>query len=116
MDLHAALDKCSFGALKGITAQALSLHRTNDGERVVARVGQPIVVTLQTVGGGQYGEAKVSSSSVRCETSSFPTMQNPGGPTQIYRFTAAEEGGAKIEIPHTRANPTFTLNIQVIAP
>jgi hypothetical protein len=43
-------------------------------------------------------------------------MHNPGGPTQIYRFTAAEEGGAKIAIPHTGANPTFTLTIQVIAP
>jgi hypothetical protein len=40
-------------------------------------------------------------------------MHNPGGPTQIYRFTAAEEGGAKIAIG---ANPTFTLTIQVIAP
>ena len=78
MDLQAALDKCSFGALKGITAQALSLNRTN-------------------VGNGS-------------------TMQNPGGPTQIYRFTAAVERRATIEIPHTGANPTFTLNIQVIAP
>ena len=43
-------------------------------------------------------------------------MQNPGGPTQIYRFTTAEEGAAKIEIPHTGANPTFKLTIQVIAP
>jgi hypothetical protein len=48
--------------------------------------------------------------------SSFPPMQNPGGPTQIYRFTTAEEGAAKIEIPHTGANPTFKLTIQVIAP
>jgi hypothetical protein len=43
-------------------------------------------------------------------------MHNPEGPTQIYRFTAADEGGAKIAIPHTGANPTFTLTIQVIAP
>jgi hypothetical protein len=66
--------------------------------------------------GSVYSEPKVSSSSVRFETSSFPPMQNPGGPTQIYRFTTAEEGAAKIEIPHTGANPTFKLTIQVIAP
>ena len=116
MDAKSALDQCSFGALKGTTPEVLFLNRTNDGERVMARVAQTIVVTLQTIGGGQYGEPKVSSSSVRFESSSFPAMQNPGGPTQIYRFIAAEEGEAKLEIPHSGSNPPFKLTIQVTAP
>ena len=93
MDVKSALDKCSFGALKGTTPEVLPLDRTNDGQRVTARLAQAIVVTLQTIGGGQYGEPKVSSSSVRFESNSFPAMQNAGGATQIYRFIAAEEGG-----------------------
>lgn len=82
------------------------------------RLGLPqaIVVTLQTIGGGQYDEPKVSSSSVRFESNSFPAMQNPGGATQIYRFIAAEEGEAKLEIPHNGSNPPFKLTIQVAAP
>ena len=88
-----------------------AVPQSNDGERVAARVGQPIVGKPSAV--ASYGEPKVSSASVRFDTSSFPPMHKPGGPTQIYRFTAAEEGGAKIAIG---ANPTFTLTIQVIAP
>ena len=113
MDVRSALDKCSFRTMQGTMRKALSLNRTNDGERVSAEVGQPIVVTLQTIGGGQYGEPNVSSLSVRFESSLFPAMQNPGGPTQVYRFIAAEEGEAKVEIPHSGSNPTFKLTIQV---
>src|SRR5262249_36879897 len=47
-DMTAALDKCSFGVPAGATLQALSLNLTNDGQRVSAKVGQPIVGTLQT--------------------------------------------------------------------
>jgi hypothetical protein len=115
IDMRSALDKCSFSVLKATTAQVLSLNRTNTGERVTAEVGQLIIVTLQTIGGGQYGKPKVSSSSVRFESSSFPATQNPGGPTQVYRFTATEEGEAKLEIPHSGSNPTFKLTIQVAA-
>lgn len=44
----------------------------------------------------------------------FPPKQNPGGPTQSYRFTADAEGEAQIRIPHTGSNPNVTFTIQVI--
>jgi hypothetical protein len=42
-----------------------------------------------------------------------PRCQNPGGPTQIFRFRAAAEGAALVQIPHTASNPAFTVTIQV---
>ncbi len=42
----------------GIKQQELSLNRTNDRQHVSARVGQPMVVTLQTIGGGHYDTRK----------------------------------------------------------
>jgi hypothetical protein len=97
------------------TPKELSLNRMNDGQRVTAKVGQPIVVTLQTIGGGQYGTPQISSRAVRFEGSAFapPKDQNPGGPKQVFRFTAATQGEAQIRIPHTDSNPTVTFTIQV---
>ena len=97
------------------TPKELSLNRMNDGQRVIAKVGQPIVVTLQTIGGGQYGTPQISSRAVRFEGSAFapPKDQNPGGPKQVFRFTAATQGEAQIRIPHTDSNPTVTFTIQV---
>src|ERR1700693_5780016 len=91
----------------------VSLNRANDGQQVSAKVGQPIVVTLQTIGEGQYGTPQISSRAVRFESVVFPAGQNPGGPTQVYRFTAVAEGKAKIRIPHTGSNPAVTFTIQV---
>ena len=99
----------------GGTQQELSLNRTNDGQHASAKVGQPIVVTLQTIGGGQYSTPQISSGAIRFEGESpVPTAkQNPGGPTQVYRFTGVAEGEARIRIPHTGSNPTVTFMIQV---
>jgi hypothetical protein len=95
---------------------ALSLNRANDGQHFSARVGQPIVVTLQTIGGGQYDTPQISSGAVEFVSAVFPPMQNPGGPTQIYRFIAAAEGDAQIRIPHTGSNPAVTYTIRVTKP
>jgi hypothetical protein len=100
------------------TTTELSLNRTNDGQRVTAKVGQPIVVTLQTIGPGRYGTPQISSFAVRFEGSAFalPREQNPGGPKQVYRFTATAEGKAQVRIPHTDSNPTVTFTIRVTKP
>ena len=113
MDIRAALDRCSSGFQAGAAPRVLFLNRANEGQSVSAKVGQSIVITLQTIGPGQYGAPQVSSQSIRFESSSFPAKQNPGGPTQVYRFTAVAEGEAKIEITHSDGNGTFELTIQV---
>jgi hypothetical protein len=77
-----------------IKQRELSLNRTNDGQHLSANVGQPIVVTLQTIGGGHYDTPQISSRAIRFESAVFPAKQNPGGPTQVYRFTAVAEGEA----------------------
>ena len=96
----------------------LSLTRANDGQHVSAKVGQPIVITLQTIGPGAYGTPQISSRAVRFDGSRFahPREQNPGGPKQYYHFTAIAEGEAQIRIPHTYSNPTVTFTFQVTKP
>jgi hypothetical protein len=78
----------------------LYLNRTNSGQHVSAPVGQPIEITLRTVGPGQYGFPQISSPAVRFESMAFPKGQIPAGPTQVYRFRAASQGEAQVEIPH----------------
>jgi len=96
-----------------VNQQELSLNRSNDGQDISAKVGQPIVVTLQTIGGGQYDTPQISSRAIRFDSVVFAAKQNPGGPTQVYRFTAAAKGEARIRIPHTGSNPSVTFTIQV---
>jgi hypothetical protein len=100
---------------QSIPQPELFLNRVNDGQHVSAKVGQPIVVTLQTIGGGHYDSPQISSHAIRFESAVYPPPpeQNPGGPTQVYRFTAAAEGEAQIRIPHTDSNPTVTFTNQV---
>jgi len=93
--------------------QELSLNRENDGQRVSAKVGHPIIVCLQTIGMGHYDTPQMSSNVIRFDGAVFPAKQNPGGPTQVYHFSATAEGEAKISIPHTGSNPTVTFTIQV---
>ena len=78
------------GQFPSITQKEVSLNRGNDGQEVSAKVGQPIVVTLQTIGGGHYGTPQVSSRAVRFDRAMDPPprRQNPGGLTQVDRFTA----------------------------
>jgi hypothetical protein len=106
------------GQSPSTTQKEVSLNRGNDGQKISLKVGQPIVVTLQTIGGGHYGTPEVSSHAVRFESAMYapPEQQNPGGPTQIYRFTAVAKGVAQIRIPHTDSNPTVTFTIQVTKP
>src|ERR1700730_14901228 len=100
----------------------LYLNGGNDGQQVTARVGQAIQITLQTIGPGQCGSTKISSTAIQFEGAAFPKEQNPGGPKQIYRFRACAEGEARINIPHVvqlasgnateirESNPAFALS------
>jgi hypothetical protein len=44
-----------------ITQKELFLNRTNDGQHVSAKVGQPIIVTLQTIGWPELISAQFKS-------------------------------------------------------
>ena len=93
--------------------KVLSLNGTDQGKHVSTKVGQEIIVTLQTVGPGQYETPRVSSSSVRFEGSDFPKGQIPAGPRQVYRFISAAVGEAKIEIPHSQGETAYQITVQV---
>jgi hypothetical protein len=93
--------------------QVLSLNGTDRGKHVSTKVGQEIIVTLQTVGPGQYETPRVSSSSVRFEGSYFAKEQIPAGPRQVYRFISAAVGEAKIEIPHSQRMTAYQITVQV---
>jgi hypothetical protein len=98
------------------TAQPeILLNRANDGQHIAAYVGQPIIITLQTIGGGNYGTPQISSRAIRFVNATYAPAreQNPGGPKQRYRFVATAEGDAQILIPHTGSNPTVTFTFQV---
>jgi hypothetical protein len=104
---------CKFETCPTISHQELFLNRENNGQHVYADVGQRIVICLQTIGGGHYNTPKISSKAIRLDRAEYATKQNPGGPTQVYYFTATAEGEARIRIPHTNSNPTVTFMIQV---
>jgi hypothetical protein len=91
----------------------LSLNFTNNGQQLVASVGQQIEITLGTVGGPQYGKPEVSSAAIRLECVALYRRiglpVTPGGPTFIYIFEAAAEGQAQVQIPIINShNPDWT--------
>ena len=81
----------------------LSLNFTNNGQRLVASVGQQIEITLGTVGPPQYGQPEISSTAIRLESTALGHTPGgsitPGGPTFIYIFEAAAEGEAQVTVP-----------------
>src|SRR5215469_4696117 len=97
---------CSLGNAQNTAPQpsperhVLYLNGGNNGQQVSAQIGQAILLTLQTIGPGQYGSPEISSAAIRFEGAAFPKEQNPGGPKQVYRFRARSEGKARIKIPH----------------
>jgi archaellum component FlaF (FlaF/FlaG flagellin family) len=87
----------------------LSLNFTNNGQHLVASVGQQIEITLGTVGGPQYGKPEVSSAAIRLECVALGVPVTPGGPTFIYIFEAAAEGQAQVKVPIINShNPDWT--------
>jgi hypothetical protein len=87
----------------------LSLNFTNNGQQLVASVGQQIEITLGTVGGPQYGKPEVSSAAIRLECVALGVPVTPGGPTFTYIFGAAAEGQAQVNVPIIYSvNPDWT--------
>jgi hypothetical protein len=83
----------------GSQQPVLALDFKNNGQRLAARVGQKIEITLGTVGPKQYGDPQVSSDAIRLESVALDWPANPGGPTFIYVFEATSEGEARVEVP-----------------
>ena len=77
----------------------LALDFKNNGQRLVARVGQQIEITLATIGPKQYGDPQVSSNALKLVSVALDWPPSPGGPTFIYVFEATSEGEAKVEVP-----------------
>jgi|ERR1035437_1691327 hypothetical protein len=56
-------------------------------------VGQEIDITMYTVGPGQYvSPPELTGSAIDFLDMSYPAGQNPGGPTQLYRFKGVASG------------------------
>jgi hypothetical protein len=86
----------------------------DNGRRLSVGLGDEIDVTLQTIGPGQYDERpSVSSPAVVFSNVSILTPPNPGGPRQLFQFTAAAAGDAVISIPHTVQNLRFEITVDV---
>jgi hypothetical protein len=77
----------------------VALTLANNGQSIAVRVGDQIEITLGTVGPKQYGEPLVSSAAVKLESTALGWPANPGGPTFIYIFDAAEAGEAQVTVP-----------------
>lgn len=87
----------------------------DNGTRLSLAMDQEVELTLQTVGPGQYDEPVVSSSALDFISMRFADEQNPGGPTQVYRFRTIAAGEATVTIPHSQTNPTFTFTTSCCA-
>jgi hypothetical protein len=107
------------GALCGQLACASntkSFDAGNDGQTTTVSPGDEIDIKLTFIGGSTYAGPDVSSSAVTYVGSSVVGPANPGGPTMLFKFEAANPGTAVISIP--RNSPTgyetaFTLAVLV---
>jgi hypothetical protein len=82
-----------------VKQQVLSLDFTNHEQRLAARVGQQIEISLGTVGPKQYGTPEISSPAIRLESVAQEWPPNPGGPGFVYIFEATSEGEAQVKVP-----------------
>ena len=82
-----------------VKQQVLSLDFTNNGQRLAARVGQQIEISLGTVGPKQYGTPEISSPAILLESVAQDWPPNPGGPGFVYTFEATSVGEAQIKVP-----------------
>ena len=91
-----------------------SFNSGDNGRLLSVGLGDEIDVTLQTIGPGQYDERpSVSFPGVVFLKVSLVTPPNPGGPRQLFQFTAVAAGQAVISIPHTVQNSRFEITVDV---
>jgi hypothetical protein len=89
--------------------ELLSLNFKDNGQHLIAAVGQQIEITLGTVGGPQYGKPEVSSPAVRLQSTALGWPPTPGGPSFTYIFEAEAEGEAQVTVPIIFSdNPEWT--------
>jgi hypothetical protein len=91
-----------------------SFNSGDNGRLLSVGLGDEIDVTLQTIGPGQYDERpSVSFPGVVFLKVSLLSPPNPGGPRQLFQFTAVAAGQAVISIPHTVQNSRFEITVDV---
>ena len=102
------------GSPSSPSAKVWRLDSGDNGRLLSVGVGDEIEVTLQTIGPGQYDEHPgVSAPAVVFAKVSMPFPPNPGGPRQLFQFTAAAAGQAAISISHTFQNLRFEITVDV---
>lgn len=74
----------------------LSLDFTNNGQHLIAHVGEAIVLTLGTVGPQQYDQPQLSSPAIRFVNKKLKWPVTPGGPAFTYTFRAVTAGVAQV--------------------
>jgi hypothetical protein len=102
------------GSPTGPSGKVGTFDNTDNGRLLSVGLGDEIDLTLQTIGPGQYDEhPSVSSPAVVFSKVSILTPQNPGGPRQLFQFTAVSAGHAVISIPHTGQDLRFEITVDV---
>jgi hypothetical protein len=96
----------------GAANSTLEVGADVEGTTVMVDVGEELILTLQTIGPGNYEEAMVMGDALESLGSEYATLQNPGGPTQLFHFRGVAPGQATVSIPHT-TRPTFAFQIAV---
>lgn len=84
--------------------ERIRLDNSSNGRTISAAPGDEIEITLQTIGPGQYLMPTVAGPILSLGEFA-PAVQNPGGPTQIFRFQAVAVGRGEIRITHTISDP-----------
>ena len=87
--------------------QELSLNRSNDKQHISAKVGQPIVATLQTIGGGQYDTPQISSRAIRFESVVFAAKTESRWPDAGLPFHCGCRGRSPSPNPAHRFKPKY---------
>ena len=90
----------------------LQLTNTSRDSVIELKVGDNVVLTLQTIGPGDYGKPELSSAAVSFDGTSLVSPPNPGGPQRSYVFHAVAAGEATLTIPHS-VGATFRLTFHV---
>jgi hypothetical protein len=83
------------------------------GGTLPVAVGAQILLTLRTIGPGNYADAQVDGDAVEYLGSDYAEIQNPGGPTQWFEFRAARVGTATITVPHSVQSTPVVFDIVV---
>src|SRR5579862_7124921 len=91
---------------------ALSLTPANNGQRLLASVGQIIQVDLQALGSVRYTGPEISAPNIQYRNSILLWPPNPGGSLPYYLFEAMSPGVARIQMPRN-GGPGFDVTIDV---